>query len=297
MFSRPYTTLHRITIEAVDCVLTPSTDAQGHLHIFIAPKIHVFPTNTNANPLFQNAGQQTDNLPATAVSSTAVQSTSTDTTTAQTDTDKPSENLDTFSTSNDDTIENIRVYPDNSVTERQDNSHTPITSKLQDTEQTQTVQDNDTSNPDTTQPSQPNTDDNDRATPVPNLIIHETTEVSQDSDQDSDSDDCFIQRVSPPLNKMTKPETICLTVPKTKAQLKAFTEGAPPQILLQIPYGNQGKSYTVTAVQETHNNKRHRPRDNSPQPSTSTGGATTESGHSRKKRKRKSKVKRTNHTS
>ena len=37
-----YTSLQRLTIEALDCVIKPPNyDSQGHLHIFIEPRIPV----------------------------------------------------------------------------------------------------------------------------------------------------------------------------------------------------------------------------------------------------------------
>ena len=63
-------------------------------------------------------------------------------------------------------------------------------------------------------------------------------------------------------------------MPKSKAQLKFFPDGAEPQILLQLPYGTQDRFYTLTTISETQTMKRHRQRDNSPEPSTSTGTYT-----------------------
>ena len=90
MSNKPYTTVQRLTIEALDCVIKPPTyDSQGHLHIFIEPRIPVESVQRNADPLLsQTTGQQKDTLSATAVSSASPTSelpVHTDTITSQTD--------------------------------------------------------------------------------------------------------------------------------------------------------------------------------------------------------------------
>ena len=166
MSSRPYTTLQRITIEALDCVIKPDYDPHGHLNISIEPRIPVESTNRNADPLLsQTTGQQKDTLSASAVSSTNPTSdlpTLTDTITSQTDTTQPtledtmisptitssysiSEDIDInqyFSKSGDD-IEEVTPVPDNKVPENNDTPNEPSTSQIhQKTKQTQTVEDN-----------------------------------------------------------------------------------------------------------------------------------------------------------
>ena len=109
----------------------------------------------------------------------------------------------------------------------------------------------------------------------------QTDSGHQDEDTqqvESDSDDCIIQKVVPPLEKMDQAEAA-----PPKAQLKFFPDGAVPHILLQLPYGTQDRFYTLTTINETQTMKRHRPRDNSPEPSTSTG-THTESGNSKSKK-------------
>ena len=60
MFSRPYTTLSRITIEAADCKLNYQ-HLNGHLTIFVEPLDPVFP-NGNGDPLLaQTLRQDTNN--------------------------------------------------------------------------------------------------------------------------------------------------------------------------------------------------------------------------------------------
>ena len=143
MSSKPYTTLQRITIEALDCVIKPDYDHHGHLNISIEPRIPVESTNRNADPLLsQTTGQQKDTLSTTAVSSANPRPALpvlTDTIFSQTDTPQPtledtmtsptitspyslSEDTDIaqyLSTSGDD-IEKVTPVPDNKVPENND---------------------------------------------------------------------------------------------------------------------------------------------------------------------------------
>ena len=125
----------------------------------------------------------------------------------------------------------------------------------------------------------------------------DTTQLDSDHQEDdiqqveSDSDDCIIQKVIPPPENIDQPEALPSEapppdMPKTKAQLKFFPDGAEPQILLQLPYGTQDRFYTLTTITEAQTMKRHRPRDNSPEPSTSTG-TCTKSEHSKSKKLKK----------
>ena len=167
MSSKPYTTLQRLTIEALDCVIKPPKyDSQGHLQIFIEPRIPVESVQRNADPLLsQTTGQQKDTLSATAVSSASPTSelpVLTDTITSQTDTTLPhledtmtsptitspyslSEDTDIaqyLSTSGND-IEKVTPVPDNKAPENNDTPNEPSTLPLQqNTKQTQTVEDN-----------------------------------------------------------------------------------------------------------------------------------------------------------
>ena len=358
MSNKPYTTVQRFTIEALDCVIKPSKyDSQGHLHIFIEPRIPVESVQRNADPLLsQTTGQQKDTLSATAVSSASPTSelpVLTDTITSKTDMTLPhledtltsatitspySLNEDTdiaqyFSTSSND-IEKVTPVPDNKAPENNDTPNEPSTLSLQqNTKQTQTVEDNsdfhmsdyvkthrfqeklkslksklskefsDTiaQNPGHIRililqilNSYPDILDDKSApilqyikTDVGNILIiqplyetisePDTTQLDSDHQEDdtqqveSDSDDCIIQKVIPPPENIDQPLAPPPDMPKTKAQLKFFPDGAEPQILLQLPYGTQDRFYTLTTITETQTMKRHRQRDNSPEPSTSTG--------------------------
>ena len=167
MSNKPYTTVQRLTIEALDCVIKPPKyDSQGHLQIFIEPGFPVESVQRNADPLLsQTTGQQKDTLSATAVSSaspTSELSVLTDTINSQTDMTLPhlediltsptitspySLNEDTdiaqyLSTSGSD-IEKVTPVPDNKAPENNDTPNEPSTLPLQQyTKQTQTVEDN-----------------------------------------------------------------------------------------------------------------------------------------------------------
>ena len=81
--------------------------------------------------------------------------------------------------------------------------------------------------------------------------ITQTDPVHQDDNTqqvESDSDDCIIQKVIPPPEKMDQAEAPPPGLPKTKAQLKLFPEGTGPQIMLQLPSGIQGSFYTLTTI-------------------------------------------------
>ena len=113
--------------------------------------------------------------------------------------------------------------------------------------------------------------------------------VTTNSSDSEDSEDCIIEGVDSPPETEHQAEAPPPAMPKTKAQLKAFPDGAMQQILLQLPSGNPGRLYTVTTLMDqTQTHKRHRPRDNLPQPSTSTG-TDTESGSSKHKKHKKKK--------
>ena len=167
MSNKPYTTVQRLTIEALDCVIKPPKyDSQGHLQIFIEPRIPVASVQRNADPLLsQTTGQQKDTLSATAVSSATPTSelpVLNDTITSQTDTTLPhledtltsptitspyslTEDTDIaqylFTSGND--IEKVIPVSDNKAPENNDTSNEPSTLPLQqNTKQTQTVEDN-----------------------------------------------------------------------------------------------------------------------------------------------------------
>ena len=128
----------------------------------------------------------------------------------------------------------------------------------------------------------------------------DTTQNNSDHQEDdiqqveSESDDCIIQKVIPPPEKIDQPEAPPLEtpppgLPATKAQLKFFPDGTVPHILLQLPYGTQDNFYPHTTINDIQIMKRHRPRDNSPQPSTSTGTYTKSGSSKHKKHKKKNR--------
>ena len=343
MSNKPYTTVQRLTIEALDCVIKPPTyDSQGHLHIFIEPRIPVESVQRNADPLLsQTTGQQQDTLSTTAVSSASPTSelpVHTDTITSQTNTTLPhledtrtsptitspyslSEDTDIaqyLSTSGSD-IEEVPPVPDNKAPENNDTPNEPSTLSLQqNTKQTQTVEDNsdfdmsdyvkthrfqeklkslksklseafsDTiaENPGYIRililqilNSYPDILD-DKSGPIleyiktdvgnipiiqplyENISEPDTTQLDSDHQEndiqqmEQDSDDCIIEKVLPPPENIDQPEAPTSEapppdMPKTKAQLKFFQDGAEPQILLQLPYGTKDRFYTLTTISET----------------------------------------------
>ena len=111
------------------------------------------------------------------------------------------------------------------------------------------------------------------------------------SSEDSESDDCIIEKVSPcpktmPLKRTAPPPEV----------------SSPHVILKKIPHKQGNGSYTVTTTQDTngqtttqnktgldHNNTQKRPRlhDQTQQPSTSTGTHTTQTHKDRKHKKNK----------
>ena len=162
MSNKLCTTVQRLTIEALDCVIKPPTyDSQGHLHIFIEPRIPVESVQRNADPLLsQTTGQQKDTLSATAVSSASPTSelpVVTDTITSQTDMILPhledtltsptitspyslNENTEIaqyLSTSGSD-IEEVTPVPDNKAPENNDTPNQPSTLSLQKKHKTDT---------------------------------------------------------------------------------------------------------------------------------------------------------------
>ena len=373
MSNKPYTTVQRLTIEALDCVIKPPKyDSQGHLQIFIAPRIPVESVQRNADPLLsQTTGPQKDTLSATAVSSASPTSelpVLTDTINSQTDMTLPhlediltsptitspySLNEDTdiaqyLSTSGSD-IEKVTPVPDNKAPENNDTPNEPSTLPLQQyTKQTQTVEDNsgfdmsdyvktprfqeklkllksklskefsDTiaENPGHIRililqilNSYPDILD-DKSGPILQYIktdvgnipiiqpLYETisepdtTQLDSDHQEDDiqqmepDSDDCIIQKVIPPPENIDQPEAPPSDMPKTKAQLKFFPDGAEPQILLQLPYGTQDRFYTLTTISETQTMK-GTDRETTPQNLLLLLGLTLKSEHSKSKKLKK----------
>ena len=149
--------------------------------------------------------------------------------------------------------------------------------------------------PDTTQTDPVHVDDDTQQTEGPNDSTQasdlntDENRVTTNSSDSEDSEDCIIEGVDSPPETKHQAEAPPPDRPKTKAQLKAFPDGAMQQILLQLPSGNPGRVYTITTMMDqTQTHKRHRPRDNLPQPSTSTG-TDTEGGNSKHKKHKKKK--------
>ena len=357
MSTELYTSLQRLTIEALDCVIKPPDyDSQGHLHISIKPRIPVEPVPRNVDPSLSQTIDQQKHMPPTTQTDTS-QLTLSDTMPSPLSIPEDIDHSPCFSPSSPD-IATILPVLDN---------------KISQTTQTQTVDDNldisdfvkserfreklktvktklseeisqallrrpeemrdwilqilykypdlldDKSGPTVgyiptatgnIQVNQPSFDREEPGTTHTNPVHEDAdiqeTEGSNDSIQASDlntdesrvttnssdsedSEDCIIEGVDSPPEIEHQAEAPPPAMPKTKAQLKAFPDGAMQQILLQLPSGNPGRLYTVTTMMDqTQTHKRHRPRDNLPQPSTSTG-TDTESGNSKHKKHKKKK--------
>ena len=72
MSTELYTSLQRLTIEALDCVIKPPDyDSQGHLHIFIEPRIPVESVQRNADPLLSQTIDQQKHMPLTTQTDTS----------------------------------------------------------------------------------------------------------------------------------------------------------------------------------------------------------------------------------
>ena len=72
MSTELYTSLQRLTIEALDCVIKPPDyDSQGHLHISIEPRIPVESVQRNADPLLSQTIDQQKHMPLTTQTDTS----------------------------------------------------------------------------------------------------------------------------------------------------------------------------------------------------------------------------------
>ena len=356
MSTRPYTTLQRLTIEALDCVIKPPNyDSQGHLHIFIEPRIPVESVQRNADPLLSQTIDQQKDIPLTTQTDTS-QLTLSDTMPSPLSIPEDIDHSPCFSPSSAE-IETIPPVPDTKISETTQTQTVDDNSDISDFVKSQRFQEKlktvktklseeisqaiarrpeemrnwilqilcnypdllddksgptlayintdrgnipinqpsyDMGEPDTTQTDPVHLDDDTQQTEGPNDST-QASDLNTDENRvttnssDSDSEDCIIEGVDSPPETRHQAEALPPGMPKTKAQLKAFPDGAVQQILVQLPSGNPGRVYTVTTMMDqTQTHKRHRPRDNSPQPTTSTG-TDTESGNSKHKKHKKKK--------
>ena len=128
MFSRPYTTIDRVTIHAADC-LVGHTYIGGQLHIIIEPRVPVPTASRNPDPLLSQALQTQSSTPQTTSSvlqnahSTQTQSTSQNVSTTYTcKTDADSEDDSSNTNPNDIDPDEFLNTPDN-----EENTITPLT--------------------------------------------------------------------------------------------------------------------------------------------------------------------------
>ena len=357
MSTELYTSLQRLTIEALDCVIKPPNyDSQGHLHMFIEPRIPVESVQRNADPLLSQTIDQKKHMPLTTQTDTS-QLTLSDTMPSPLSISQDIDHSPCFSPSSTD-IATILPVLDNKISQTTQTQTVDDKFDMSDFVKSQKFQEKlktvktklseeisqaiprrpeemrdwilqilwkypdllddksgptvgyiptaigniqvnqpsyDRGEPDTTQTDPVHVDDDTEQTEGPNdstqasdLNTDESRATTNSSDSE-DSDDCIIEGVDSPPETQQQAEAPPPAMPKTKAQLKAFPDGAMQQILLQLPSGNPGRLYTVTTMMDqTQTHKRHRPRDNLPQPSTSTG-TDTESGISKHKKHKKKK--------
>ena len=357
MSTELYTSLQRLTIEALDCVIKPPNyDSQGHLHIFIEPRIPVESVQRNADPLLSQTIDQQKDIPLTTQTDTS-QLTLSDTMPSPLSIPEDIDHSPCFSPSSTD-IETIPPVPDTKISETTQTQTVDDNSDISDFVKSQRFQEKlktvktklseeisqaiarrpeemrdwilqilcnypdllddksgptvgyiptaigniqvnqpsyDRGEPDTTQTDPVHVDDDTQQTEGPNDSTQasdlntDENRVTANSSDSEDSEDCIIEGVDSPPETKHQAEAPPPDMPKTKAQLKAFPDGAIQQILLQLPSGNPGRVYTVTTMMDqTQTHKRQRPRDNLPQPSTSTG-TDTESGNSKHKKHKKKK--------
>ena len=72
MSTELYTSLQRLTIEALDCVIKPPNyDSQGHIHMFIETRIPVESVQRNADPLLSQTIEQQKHMPLTTQTDTS----------------------------------------------------------------------------------------------------------------------------------------------------------------------------------------------------------------------------------
>ena len=357
MSTELYTSLQRLTIEALECVIKPPDyDSQGHLHMFIKPRIPVESVQRNADPLLSQTIDQQKHMPLTTQTDTS-QLTLSDTMPSSLSITEDIDHIPCFSPLSTDIATTLPVL-DNKISQTtqtqtaddkfdmsdfvksqrfQEKLKTVKTKLSEEISQailrrpeemrdwilqilwkypdllddesgptvgyiptaTGNIQVNqpsyDREKPGTTQINPVHEDADTQQTEGPNDSTQasdlntDEDRVTTNSSDSEDSEDCIIEGVDSPPETEHQAEAPPPAMPKTKAQLKAFPDGAMQQILLQLPSGNPGRLYTVTTLMDqTQTHKRHRPRDNLPQPSTSTG-TDTESGSSKHKKHKKKK--------
>ena len=293
MSTRPYTTLQRLTIEALDCVIkTNNYDSQGHLDISIEPRIPVDSVQRNADPLLSQTIDQQKDLPLTTQTDTN-QLTLSDTMPSPLSIPDDIDHSPCFSPSSDE-IEIIPPVPDTKLSETTQTQTVDDNSDISDFVKSQRFQEKlktvktklseeisqaiarrpeemrnwilqilcnypdllddksgptvgyittdmgniqvnqpsyDRGEPDTTQTDPVHVDDDTQQTEGPNDST-QASDLNTDENRvttnfsDSDSEDCIIEGVDSPPETRHQAEVPPPDMPKTKAQLKAFPDGA-----------------------------------------------------------------------
>ena len=312
MSTRPYTSLQRLTIEALDCVIKPpSYNSQGHLHIFIEPRIPVESVQRNADPLLSQNIDQHKDIPLTPQTDIS-QLTLSDTMPSPLSIPEDIDHSPCFSPSSTTDIETIPPVPDIKISETTQTQTVDDNSDISDFVKSQRFQEKlktvktrlsdeisqaiarrpeqmrdwilqilcnypdllddksgptvgyiptamgniqvnqpsyDRGEPDTTQTDPVHVQDDTQQTVGPNdstqASDHNTDEnrVTTNSSDSEDSEDCIIEGVDSPPETKHQAEAPPPAMPKTKAQLKAFPDGAIQQILLQLPSGDPGRVF------------------------------------------------------
>ena len=318
MSTELYTSLQRLTIEALDCFIkTPDYDSQGHLHMFIKPRIPVESVQRNADPLLSQTIDQQKHMPLTTQTDTS-QLTLSDTMPSPLSITEDIDHSPCFSPLSTDIATTLPVL-DNKISQTtqtqtvddkfdmsdfvksqrfQEKLKTVKTKLSEEISQailrrpeemrdwilqilwkypdllddksgptvgyiptaTGNIQVNqpsyDREEPGTTQTNPVHEDADTQQTEGPNDSIQasdlntDESRVTTNSSDSEDSEDCIIEGVDSPPETKHQAEAPPPAMPKTKAQLKAFPDGAMQQILLQLPSGNPGRLYTVTTLMD-----------------------------------------------
>ena len=316
MSTELYTSLQRLTIEALDCVIKPPDyDSQGHLHIFIEPRIPVESVKRNADPLLSQTIDQQKHMPLTTQTDTS-QLTLSDTMPSPLSIPEDIDHSPCFSPSSTD-IATIPPVPDNKISQTTQTQTVDDNSDISDFVKSQRFQEklktvktklseeisqaiprrpeemrdwilqilykypdllDDKSGPTvgyiptaigniqvnqpsydhsyTTQTDPVHVDDDTQQTEGPNDFTQasdlntDESRVTTNSSDSEDSEDCIIEGIDSPPETEHQAKALPPAMPKTKAQLKAFPDGAIQQILLQLPSGNPDRVYTVTTLMD-----------------------------------------------
>ena len=225
-FTRPFTTLRKLTFEIADCRVDYENN-EGNLKFVIEPYIPVPSfTSTTSDPLLSQTFSQTPNSTPQATSPTP--------------------------------------QKDNDGLMPQDDSCLNIGTS-----------------------SSPQQDDNqgarDEELTIPHALSPDTIDLVK---SDTDSEDCVLSRVSPPLSpkieKDDKKDEVATCQEQTASVQSSLPPGVSPKLVLrQFPYKAAGRNYTIT-ITETPRKRHSSPDSPQPKASTSTGTYTKQKKQDKK---------------